>query len=194
MNMLLDEIIPIVDKKTIEVEGSDEDEADAEEKEPIKFALVGRPNVGKSTLVNRIIRDERVLTGSMPGVTRDAVEIEWEFSGRQVRLVDTAGIRRAAKRDHSNQIENLSVRGSERAIASAQIVVVVIDMEDGGLTNMDLSIAEQAIDEGKAVIFAANKSDLAKSPTYETEKLREKLNSSLAQVKSTMAYPEIGSY
>lgn len=112
-------------------------------KEAIKLAIVGRPNVGKSSILNQLVRDERFLTGSMPGVTRDAVEVEWEFSNRIVKLVDTAGFRRVAKRDQDNDIENLSVRDAERAIASAQMVAVVVDLQEPKLIKMDLAIAQK---------------------------------------------------
>ena len=112
-------------------------------KEAIKLAIVGRPNVGKSSILNQLIRDERFLTGSMPGVTRDAVEVEWEFGQRIVKLVDTAGFRRVAKRDQDNAIENLSVRDAERAIGSAQMVAVVVDLHEPKLIKMDLAIAQK---------------------------------------------------
>ncbi|ETW08915.1 ribosome-associated GTPase EngA, variant 1 [Aphanomyces invadans] len=149
----------------------------------IKLAIVGRPNVGKSTLLNKIVRDNRVLTGPEPGVTRDAVEVKWEFQGREITLVDTAGIRRFSKRDHSNQIENLSVRDTYDAISSAQVVCVVVDVSEEHLIHLDLTIAQRVLDEGRALVLVANKADLVGDAEAEIERIRKELDGSLAQVR-----------
>jgi GTP-binding protein len=135
------------------------------------------------------VRKDRVLTGPEPGVTRDSVEVPWRFKGRDIKLVDTAGIRRYGKRDHSNQIENLSVRDAFRAIDSAQVVVVVVDMSEKKLIHMDLTIASRVIEEGRGLIIVANKSDLSKNVEYELDRIRCELESSLAQVKGVPVIP-----
>ncbi|RLN87087.1 hypothetical protein BBJ28_00010947 [Nothophytophthora sp. Chile5] len=156
----------------------------------IKLAIVGRPNVGKSTLLNKIVRKERVLTGPEPGVTRDSVEVPWTFHGRPIKLVDTAGIRRYSKRDHDDQIENLSVRDAFRAIDSAQVVVVVVDMSEPKLIHMDLTIAQRVIEEGRALVLAANKSDLAESNVeFQLKRIQDELQDSLAQVRGVPVVP-----
>ncbi|ETV88950.1 ribosome-associated GTPase EngA, variant [Aphanomyces astaci] len=149
----------------------------------IKLAIVGRPNVGKSTLLNKIVRDDRVLTGPEPGVTRDAVEVKWAFHNREITLVDTAGIRKFSKRDHSNQIENLSVRDTYDAISSAQVVCVVVDVSEKQLIHLDLTIAQRVLDEGRALVLVANKADLVDDAQAEIERIRGELDGSLAQVR-----------
>ncbi|KAF4147657.1 KH-domain-like of EngA bacterial GTPase enzymes C-terminal [Phytophthora infestans] len=198
ITLLLDEIIPVYEKfekekqdkeaQLKEKEGEQEEEED--DSRTIKLAIVGRPNVGKSTLLNKIVRNDRVLTGPEPGVTRDSVEVPWTFHGRSIKLVDTAGIRRYGKRDHDDQIENLSVRDSFRAIDSAQVVVVVVDMSEPKLIHMDLTIAQRVIEEGRALVLAANKSDLAgASVDLEMQRIQNELQDSLAQVRGVPVVP-----
>ncbi|KAF1774656.1 GTPase Der, C-terminal KH-domain-like [Phytophthora cactorum] len=196
ITLLLDEIIPVYEKFEKEKQDKEaklkEQEGDQEEDDPraIKLAIVGRPNVGKSTLLNKIVRNDRVLTGPEPGVTRDSVEVPWTFQGRPIKLVDTAGIRRYSKRDHDDQIENLSVRDSFRAIDSAQVVVVVVDMSEPKLIHMDLTIAQRVIEEGRALVLAANKSDLAgASVDFEMQRIQNELQDSLAQVRGVPVVP-----
>lgn len=124
-----------------------------------------------------------------PGVTRDSVEVPWSFQGQPIKLVDTAGIRKYSKRDNENQIENLSVRDAFRAIDSAMVVVVVVDMTEAKLIHMDLTIAHRVIDEGRGLIIAANKADLAADSDVELQRIRDELGSSLAQVKGVPVVP-----
>ncbi|KAH9105102.1 hypothetical protein AeMF1_018993 [Aphanomyces euteiches] len=194
-------------KANQEDEEENEDDEENEGKEnprAIKLAIVGCPNVGKSTLINKIIRHDRVLTGPEPGVTRDAVEVKWQFDGREITLVDTAGIRKVSKvsvstnlsgihiqtqRDHSNQIENLSVQDTYDAISSAQVVCVVVDVSEENLIHMDLTIAQRVLDEGRALVLVANKSDLVKYAEAEIERIRLELDGSLAQVRGVPIVP-----
>lgn len=122
-------------------------------------------------------------------MTRDSVEVPWQFRGRPIKLVDTAGIRKYSKRDHNNQIENLSVRDAFRSIESAQVVVVVVDMSEEKLIHMDLTIAQRVIEEGRALILAANKSDLHASAEVGLQRIRDELENSLAQVRGVPVVP-----
>ena len=154
------------------------DQQKEEEKEqPLYMAVVGRPNVGKSTLVNALLGDERMLTGPEAGVTRDAIATMWQYNGRNVQLVDTAGLRKHAKID--GDLEKLSAASTKRAVALAQVVVLVLDA-DGVLDKQDLTIARQVLDEGRALVIAVNKWDIANREEV-LQKLNYKLQTSLTQ-------------
>ena len=154
-----------------------------DDEKPIKIAIVGRPNVGKSTLLNALLDDNRVMTGPEAGITRDAIAVDWEFQGRKIKLVDTAGMRRKSKIDHN--IEKLSVEDSLRAIRLAQVVILVIDAENI-LEKQDLQIADHILSEGRAMILAVNKWDLIKGEENKKEAIAQinyKLETSLGQVR-----------
>ncbi len=153
--------------------------AAADQEAPLQFAIVGRPNVGKSTLVNRLIGSERVLTGPEPGITRDAVAIEWEHRGRRLRLIDTAGLRRRAR--VTGKLEKLSTADTLRAIRFAQVVVLVVDAT-APLHKQDLAVAAMVAEEGRALIIAANKWDIVAGRRAAETRLRERLEDSLAQL------------
>lgn len=146
----------------------------------IEIAIVGRPNVGKSTLINRLLGQDRQLTGPEPGTTRDAIAIDWDYDGRALRLVDTAGIRRRAK--FAETVEQLAVDDSERAIKKAAAVILVLDAREM-LHRHDLRIAEIAIEEGRALVIAANKWDLVSDRNAAVRELRERIEDSLPQVR-----------
>lgn len=148
---------------------------------PIKIAIAGRPNVGKSTLLNAIIEDERVMTGPEAGITRDAIAVAWEFEGRKIRLVDTAGLRRRARIDKG--IEKMAAEDSLRAIRLAQVVILVIDATIG-LEKQDLAIARHVIDEGRALVLAINKWDLVRNKEKVLEDIDYRLGNSLAQLRN----------
>ncbi len=145
----------------------------------IAVAVVGRPNAGKSSLVNRLLREERMLVSEMPGTTRDAIDAVLKWHKREFRIVDTAGIRRPGRVAKSGQVESLSVLVARRAIEKADVVVLVIDAT-AGATDQDAAIAGEADKQGRAVIVVANKWDLVKekgpdfSRTFDDE-LRRKL-------------------
>ena len=124
---------------------------------PLQLAIVGRPNVGKSTLVNRLIGEERVLTGPEPGITRDSIAIEWRWGGHPIRLIDTAGMRRRARIEE--RLERLSVADTLRAVRFAETVILVLDAEQP-LERQDLTIANLVAEEGRALVLALNKCDL----------------------------------
>jgi GTPase len=136
----------------------------------VGIAIVGRPNAGKSSLVNRLLREERMIVSEMPGTTRDAVDTVLTWHRRRFRIVDTAGIRRPGRVAQSGQIESVSVLLSRRAIAAADIVVLLIDASVGA-TDQDAAIAGEADRAGRGVIIVANKWDLMKDrgPDYVKE-------------------------
>jgi GTPase len=127
----------------------------------ISVAIVGRPNVGKSSLVNRLLREERMLVSDLPGTTRDAIDAVLKWHKREFRIVDTAGIRRPGRVARSGQVESLSVLVARRAIEKADVVVLVIDATVGA-TDQDAAIAGEADKQGRGVIVVANKWDLVK--------------------------------
>jgi GTP-binding protein len=133
----------------------------------VAVAIIGRPNAGKSSLVNRLLREERMIVSEMPGTTRDAVDTVMTWHRRQFRIVDTAGIRRPGRVASSGQVESVSVLLTQRSIGAADIVVLVIDASQG-VTDQDAAIAGAADKAGRGVIIAANKWDLMKErgPDY----------------------------
>ena len=155
------------------------DESGHPQKAEVGIAIVGRPNAGKSSLVNRLLREERMIVSEMPGTTRDAVDSVLMWHRRQFRIVDTAGIRRAGRVGRAGQVESVSVLLARRAIEAADIVVLVVDASVGAM-DQDAAIAGEADKAGRGVIIVANKWDLMKDrgSDYVTEfdeKLREQL-------------------
>jgi GTPase len=159
------------------------------ERKPLQLAIVGRPNVGKSTLVNRLLGEERVLTGPEPGITRDAIAIDWTWQGRSVRLVDTAGMRRRARIEE--RLERLSVSDTLRAIRFAEVVVLVIDALQP-VERQDLTIANLVAEEGRAIVLAANKWDLVRDRPASLAALRDRLDESLPQLRGVALAPVSG--
>ena len=158
-----------------------EEEPDDPEK-PIRIAIVGRPNAGKSTLVNRLIGEERLLTGPEAGITRDAVSVNWEHDGRRFRLVDTAGLRRKARVQET--LEKLSTADTIRAITFAEIVVLVMDATQAFETQ-DLQIADLVEREGRGLVFCLAKWDLIEDPQARLKELTETAERMLPQVRGT---------
>ena len=163
-----------------------EEEEVAEETTPIQLAIVGRPNVGKSTLLNQLIGYERVLTGPEAGVTRDTIATDWEYQGQALRLIDTAGLRKRAK--VTEKLEWLATSESRTAIQYAQVVVVVIDATQP-LEKQDLHIASQVIEEGRCLVLALNKWDLIPNKQDLLNHLHERLTTALPQVKGVPLVP-----
>jgi len=153
---------------------------ESEEPKALQLAIVGRPNVGKSTLINQLVGEERMLTGPEAGITRDAIAVEWQHRGRLIRLVDTAGLRRRAK--VVDKLEWLSTADTQRAIKYAQVVVLVLDSTDL-LEKQDLAIARQVEEEGRALLIAVNKWDLVEDKQAALRKLADRLEISLPQLK-----------
>ncbi len=146
----------------------------------LKIAIVGRPNVGKSTLVNRLLGQERLLTGPEAGVTRDAISVELTWKDKKIEMTDTAGLRKRGK--VSESLERISAADTKRALNFAEVVIVVVDAANP-LENQDLLIARQTIEEGRALVIAVNKWDTIDNPRSVMSEIKEKLRVSLQQVK-----------
>jgi len=134
-----------------------EEEVMEEGEIPLKVAIVGRPNVGKSTLINAIIGENRLLTGDKAGITRDSITLNWKYKGRSISLIDTAGQRKKSK--IQEKVENISVSDAWRYVKQSHVVVLVMDIRHP-LEKQDITIARKAFEEGKIIIFALNKSDI----------------------------------
>ncbi|HRK19552.1 MAG TPA: ribosome biogenesis GTPase Der, partial [Hyphomicrobiaceae bacterium] len=146
----------------------------------VRVAIIGRPNAGKSTLVNALLGEDRMITGPEPGLTRDSVATDTEWNGRPVKLWDTAGLRRKARIDE--KAEKLSASDAIRAIKYADVAVILVDAERP-LEQQDLVIAGRAIDEGRAVVVAVNKWDLVADKQKALRDIRESVAEQLAQVQ-----------
>ena len=164
---------------SFEDEGENSDDED-DPSAPMRLAVVGRPNVGKSTLINRLLGEERMLTGPEAGITRDAISVPFTWRGRNFRLCDTAGMRRRARIDE--KLEKMSVTDSLRAIRYAEVVVLTLDGNDG-LDKQDLTIAGHVIEEGRALVLAVNKWDIVPDRDKALLAITDRLQHSLPQVK-----------
>ena len=165
---------PFFPEDVISSEPENETECD------LKVAIVGRPNVGKSTLVNRLIGQERLLTGPEAGVTRDAISVDLVWKNKKIKLTDTAGLRKKGK--VSESLEKISVADTKRALDFAEVVIVVVDAANP-LESQDLLIARQTVEEGRALVIAVNKWDTVVNPRKVMSDIKEKLRTSLQQVK-----------
>ncbi len=165
-----------------EIEGNEEFEfvETVPEVTALKVAIVGRPNVGKSTLLNAMVGGPRSMTGPEAGITRDAVSVEWTYKDREFRLVDTAGMRRKSK--VVDKIEKLSVEDSMRAIRLAQVVILVLD-GNIMLEKQDLIIAEHVLNEGRALVIAVNKWDMVDEKLELQQQLADRITRSLSQIR-----------
>jgi GTPase len=187
---LFEALFPLLDPLMTEDDAEipdDEDEEAAEERrlnEPLKLAIVGRPNAGKSTLINRMIGEQRLVTGPEAGITRDSIAIDWEYPRdgveRPVRLVDTAGLRRRSK--VTEKLETLSAADTKYAVDFAEVVVLLLDATLG-LEAQDLRIADMVLKEGRALIIALNKWDAAHDQSSLFQGVRKALDDGLAQIK-----------
>ena len=146
----------------------------------LRLAIVGRPNVGKSTLLNRLVGEARVITGAEPGLTRDSIAVRWSYEGRAVELVDTAGMRRRAKTVAA--LDKLSSRDAERALGQAAVVLVVLDASEPA-ARQDMAIAARVAEEGRAIVILLNKWDLVQNRAAARVAVQDRLEVALAQVK-----------
>lgn len=190
---LFEAIQPYLEGKQSDDEADDFDPEDEEalNKAPLKLAIVGRPNAGKSTLINAFLKEDRLLTGPEAGITRDSIAIDWVWTdpdsgeARPVRLIDTAGMRKKAQ--VTDKLERLAVADARHAIDFAEVVVLLLDATRG-LEHQDLKIASMVLEEGRALIIAINKWDVAGKDAAEDASslfngIKAALDEGLSQVK-----------
>jgi GTP-binding protein len=163
----------------------EDDDQEADDNAPLKLAIVGRPNAGKSTLINKILGEDRLITGPEAGITRDSIAVDWVWhdrTGRErdVRLIDTAGMRKRAK--VQEKLEKLSVADALHAIDFAEVVVLLLDATLG-LEAQDLRIADKVLQEGRALVIALNKWDVSEDGSSLYQGVRKALDEGLAQVR-----------
>ena len=169
----------LVEGDFIEDDGEGDEDDDTK---PIRIAIIGRPNAGKSTLINRLLGEDRLLTGPEAGITRDSISVDWEYEGRTIRLVDTAGLRRKAR--VQEKLEKLSTADTIRAITFAEIVVLVMDHENAFETQ-DLQIADLIEREGRGLIYAISKWDTVEEPQAKLAEMLEVAERQLPQLRGT---------
>jgi GTP-binding protein len=180
MDDLFQSLLPHVEREVEDEPVVDEEDEEAQRRAPLKLAIVGRPNAGKSTLVNKMLGEDRMITGPEAGITRDSISIDWSWHDRPVRLIDTAGLRRKAKVD--DKLEKLSAADTQRAIDFAEVVVLLLDATRG-LEAQDLRIADQIFTEGRAMIIVLNKWDTVDQGSALYQGVRAALDEGFAQVK-----------
>lgn len=179
---LFSDLLPHIERDEVEpVETFDDESDDA----PLKLAIVGRPNAGKSTLVNKMLGEDRMITGPEAGITRDSITIDWHWPSpdgrkREVRLIDTAGLRKKSKVE--DKLERLSAADTRHAIDFAEVVVLLLDATRG-LEAQDLRIADQIFSEGRALVIALNKWDVAENGSSLYQGVRAALEEGFAQVR-----------
>ena len=168
--------------------GTAQDQGDIEElgPHPLRIAIVGRPNVGKSTLVNALLGEERMITGPEAGITRDAIASELQWDGRPLLLFDTAGLRRKMRVE--GRAEEISVGDALKAIRFAEVVVLLLDVEQP-FEKQDLQIADLIEQEGRALVIAVNKWDLVREREKRLNELRETCQLLLPQIKGVPLVP-----
>jgi GTP-binding protein len=167
--------------------GEEEAEEELEETtKPLKLAIIGQPNAGKSTLVNALIGHERMLTGPEAGITRDAISVDWQWQGKPIRLWDTAGMRRKSR--VTGKVEKLAVADALRAIRFAECVIVVIDASLE-IERQDLSLADLVAEEGRAVVLALSKWDMVADKQKRLRDIHSKLEDVLPEIRGVKTIP-----
>ncbi|MBN7762686.1 ribosome biogenesis GTPase Der [Nitratireductor aquibiodomus] len=169
-----------------DIDPDSEEEVHYDTSKPLRIAIVGRPNVGKSTLINALLGEDRMLTGPEAGITRDSISVDWQWRDRKIKLFDTAGMRRKAR--VQEKLEKLSVADGLRAVRFAEVVIVVFDATIP-FEKQDLQIADLIMREGRAPVIAFNKWDLIEDRQETLAELREKTERLLPQVRGLQAVP-----
>jgi GTP-binding protein len=167
------------DEEDQEADGDGRPERRPRPQRPLKLAIVGRPNAGKSTLINALIGEDRQLTGPEAGITRDAIAIDWDWQGQKIELWDTAGLRRKAR--INERLEKMSAGDALRAIRFAEVVVLVVDAT-APLENQDLQIAHLVAEEARGLVIAVSKWDLVENQQARLREIEEKVREELPQV------------
>jgi GTP-binding protein len=180
---------PAEDAATPLVLGEEEDGSEDDPERPLQIAVVGRPNAGKSTLLNRILGEERLLTGPEPGLTRDSIGLETVWRGRRIKLFDTAGLRRRAR--VVEKLEKLATADGLRAVRFAEVVVLLLDATIP-FEKQDLTIADLVEREGRALVIGLNKWDLVGDKSGKAQELRAEGDRLLPQLKGTRVIPVSG--
>ncbi len=181
LSELYDALAPF-DKKPV----GDDSETAEDINTPMQIAIVGRPNVGKSTLVNKILGQDRVLTGPEAGITRDAIAVDFQFDGKLIKLVDTAGMRR--KSNVTEKVEKLAVADTLRAVQYAHVVILVIDAQ-APMEKQENNIASLVEQEGRAMVLAINKWDTVNDKPAYLKAINEILEKTLPQLKGVAVVP-----
>ncbi|MCB8820971.1 ribosome biogenesis GTPase Der [Microvirga rosea] len=181
---LFEALMPYFPDPQDETEGEEEDP-----NKPLQVAIVGRPNAGKSTLINRMVGEERLLTGPEAGITRDSISLDWTWRGRPFKLFDTAGLRKRARVE--DKLEKLSVADALRAVRFAEVVVVLLDATIP-FEKQDLSIVDLVEQEGRALVIGLNKWDLVADQPGLLKDLKEKATRLLPQVRGAPVVPLSG--
>ena len=163
-----------------------EKEAHEDTQGPLRLALIGRPNAGKSTLFNRLLREDRSLTGETPGLTRDTVTVDWQWKGREIKIFDTSGIRRRAHQGQEEEI--LSIKDSFKAVRFAHVVVVVMDAM-ALWQDQDMRLVNHVTDEGRGLIFVLNKWDLVKNKSKTMTGVIEKTHHLFPHIRGVPLLP-----
>ena len=176
MSDLYDALRAVLPEKTAQ----QSTEVSPDQDHPIRVAIVGRPNVGKSTLINRLIGEERLLTGPEAGITRDAITVEHNWQDHKFRIYDTAGLRRRSRIEE--KLEKLSVADALNAVRFAEVVVVLLEVENA-FEEQDQRIADLVEQEGRAIVIAVNKWDLKEKTAAAIGRLREQAEEKLTQLK-----------
>ena len=173
-NFGIEELIEIILERTFSVDSKDDDSSDE-----LSLAIVGKPNVGKSTLINALLGKDRMITGDTAGITRDSIDIHWEWDTKKIKIIDTAGLRRRTKVNELS--EKLAYLDSFKTIKFADVVILLVDASEF-IDKQDLRLADHVISEGRALLFVLNKIDLVKDKKYFEKKIKDSFSTNIVQL------------